>query len=283
MFRALVAVISTLVAGWLHGQPPTGQDTSTAGRPQSLDELLLFFPTKYPKGNWQPADVDFRDVHFTAEDHTKLHGWYCACEDPRAVILIAHGNAGHVASRAPWLGYLQRQARCSVFMFDYRGYGRSEGVPTVDGALQDAKAARAKLCELASVKETEIVLMGESLGGAIAVQLAQATSPRALILQSTFPSLKEVAQVHFARLAWVVPKAKLDSATAIASYKGPLLLSHGTADHTIPFPLGERLFRAANEPKQLVSIEGADHNDWLTDAYLKQLNAFLTNLPNASK
>lgn len=283
MFRALITVISALLAGWLHGQPPTGQDTATAGRPQSLDELLLFFPTKYPKGNWQPADVDFRDVYFTAEDRTKLHGWYCACENPRAVILIAHGNAGHVASRAQWLGYLQRQARCSVFMFDYRGYGRSEGVPTADGALQDARAAHAKLCELAAVKETELVLMGESLGGAIVVQLAQATSPRALILQSTFPSLKEVAQIHFARLAWLVPNNKLDSATAIAGYKGPLLQSHGTADRTIPFRLGERLFRSANEPKQFVSIEGADHNDWLTDAYLKQLDAFLAKLPSSPK
>ena len=153
-----------------------GQDTESARasnvKARSIDELLLFFPSKFPNGDWNPKDLLFQDVFFTAEDKTKLHGWYCPANDPRAVMLVAHGNAGHVASRAAWLRYLQTRVKVSVFMFDYRGYGRSEGTPTVEGAIQDARAARAKLCELSASKDSEMLLMGESLGGAIVVQLA---------------------------------------------------------------------------------------------------------------
>ncbi len=168
-------------------------------------------------------------------------------------------------------------------MFDYRGYGRSEGAPTVEGAIQDAQAARSKLCELAAVKESEMFLMGESLGGAIVVQLAADSPPQGLILQSTFSSLRDVAKVHYPQLSWLVPVKKLDSVAQIARYRGPLLQSHGNRDRTIPLASGEKLFKAANEPKQFVTIDAADHNNWLTDQYLKQLNGFITRVAAASK
>ncbi len=189
----------------IYSQEPAKAETKA----QSIDELLLFFPSKYPTGNWQPTDLKFQDVKLAAEDGTKLHGWYCPSDKPRAVVLIAHGNAGHVAGRASWLRYLQKSARVSVFMFDYRGYGRSEGTPTVEGVLMDARAARKQLGELASVKEKDIVLMGESLGGAVMVQLAAESAPRGLILQSTFSSLRDVADVHYPGLAWLVSKNRL--------------------------------------------------------------------------
>jgi fermentation-respiration switch protein FrsA (DUF1100 family) len=256
---------------------------SDGARAPTIDELLLFFPAKYPAGNWTPKDLRFDDVSFSAEDKTRLHGWYCPCDKPRATILIAHGNAGHVASRAPWLKYLQSEAHVTTFMFDYRGYGRSEGVPTVEGALLDAKAARAKLRELARVADSEMLLMGESLGGAIVVRLAAESAPRGLILQSTFSSLKDVADIHYPRLSWLVPPTKLDSLRQIARYRGPLLQSHGTADGTIPIGLGEKLFRSANEPKAFVRISGADHNDWVTEQYLTRLNEFIGRLASEQR
>ena len=266
-----------------YGQETTDADSATEAKAPSIDELLLFFPSKFPSGEWNPQDLQFQDVYFAAEDETKLHGWYCSVTNPRAVILVAHGNAGHVASRARWLRYLQTQARVSVFMFDYRGYGRSEGTPTVEGAIQDATAARAKLCELAAIEDSEMLLMGESLGGAIVVQLAANSPPRGLILQSTFSSLRDVADVHYPKLSWLVPRNKLDSATQIVRYRGPMLQSHGNMDRTIPFLSGEKLFRSANEPKQFVTIEQADHNNWLTDAYLKQLDGFIARVAQAKK
>ena len=178
-----------------NGQETIDADSATKAKAPSIDELLLFFPSKFPSGDWNPKDLQFQDVYFAAEDETKLHGWYCPVTNPRAVILLAHGNAGHVASRARWLRYLQTRTKVSVFIFDYRGYGRSEGTPTVERAIKDATAARAKLCELAAIKDSEMLLMGESLGGAIVVQLAANSSPRGLILQSTFSSLRDLADV----------------------------------------------------------------------------------------
>jgi hypothetical protein len=128
-----------------------------------------------------------------------------------------------------------------------------------------------------------MVLMGESLGGAVAVQLAAESAPRGLILQSTFSSLKDVAAVHFPGLSWLVPADKLDSAAQIARYRGPLLQSHGTADETIPPSSGRILFDAANEPKEFVEVPGAGHNDWLTQRYLARLDQFLAQLPPPSK
>lgn len=123
-----------------------------------------------------------------------------------------------------------------------------------------------------------MVLMGESLGGAIVVRLAAESAPRGLVLQSTFSSLKDVADVHYPKLSWLVPPAKLDSVAQIIRYHGPLLQSHGTADRTIPLSSGEKLFRAANEPKAFVKIQGADHNHWLTEVYLTRLDEFIDRI-----
>ena len=279
----IVAVLAIAAVHCCHGQETSESDPATEMTVPSIDELLLFFPSKFPKGDWNPNDLRFEDIFFTAEDKTKLHGWYCPANNRRAVVLIAHGNAGHVASRAAWLRYLQTRANVSVFMFDYRGYGRSEGIPSVEGAIQDATAARAKLCELATIKDSEMLLMGESLGGAIVIQLAADSPPRGLILQSTFSSLRNIAEVHYPRLSWLVPRKKLDSATRIVRYRGPLLQSHGNLDRTIPFSSGVKLFRAANEPKQFVTIDNADHNNWITEAYLKQLNSFIARVAEARR
>ena len=267
-----IALVMAIISS-TYGQ----SSSSSAPRPrssQSIDELLLFFPVKHPSGDWAPKDLEFKDVEFTSADKTKLHAWYCPCDNPRAVILLSHGNAGNLAGHASWLRYLQQQARVSVMIYDYRGFGRSEGKPTVEGVLQDATAARAKLCQLASVKDSELLLMGESLGGAIAVQLAAKSAPRGLILQSTFSSMKDVAMVHYPKLAWLVPTGKLDSVSAISQYHGPLLQSQGDKDEIVPFKSGEKLFQAANEPKVLLTISNAGHNNWMCKDYLQRFDEF---------
>jgi pimeloyl-ACP methyl ester carboxylesterase len=254
---------------------------SSATRPlnrpsaQSIDERLLFFPAKYPDGDWQPEGLNYSGVLFTAVDGVRIHGWYCPCENPRAVVLYAHGNAGNITHRADVLRLLQRRLRATVLIFDYRGYGRSEGVPTVEGILNDARAARTFLARQAGINESDLVLIGNSLGGAVAVQLAAEKRPRALVLENTFSSLKDIAAHHYPALAWLVSAKKLNSSELIASYSGPLLQCHGDADRTIPFTLGEKLFAAANDPKQFVKIPGGDHNDWLPDEYYSKLDALL--------
>lgn len=265
-----------------HAQDSAARTSTASEKLPAIDELLLFFPSKYPAGDWQPRGLRFEDIYFSADDGTKLHGWFCPCDNPRGVLLIAHGNAGHIASRGPWLQYLQSTAKLSVFMFDYRGYGRSEGTPTVEGTIRDAIAARAKLRELASVEDDEMLLMGESLGGAIMIHLAAVSAPRGLILQSTFSSLRDIADVHFPNLSWLVPPDKLNSVARITRYHGPVFQSHGTLDRTIPLSLGKKLFDAANEPRRFIPIAGADHNDWLTDTYLQHFNEFVDSVNRPS-
>jgi pimeloyl-ACP methyl ester carboxylesterase len=206
----LLALPVTLIARTVIADPPVRTEARDDNVP-SIDELLLFFPSKYPTGNWKPDDLRFEDVWFESGDKTRLHGWHCPCDKARATMLVAHGNAGSVASRASWLRYCQTRLRVTTLIFDYRGYGRSEGIATVEGALLDARAARAKLCELEGVKDEQMLLVGESLGGAFVVQLAAESAPRGLILQSTFSSLRELADFHYPKFSWLVSPKKLDS------------------------------------------------------------------------
>ena len=246
---------------------------------RSIDELFLFQPTKHPAGNWNPKGLEFRDVQFKSGDGTKLHGWYCPAQSPKAVVLYLHGNAGNITHRAGVLRYLQQKLNLTVFIFDYRGYGRSEGVATAEGVVADAEAARKNLAELSGVRESDVVVMGRSLGGAVAVQLVSDNKCRALVIESSFSSLKSVAKAHFPRLAWLVPGGKLNSAADIAKYRGPLLQSHGDADRVVPFTSGARLFQAAGEPKTFVRISGGRHNDPQPVEYYQALNQFLGQLP----
>ena len=121
-----------------------------------------------------------------------------------------------------------------------------------------------------------MLLMGESLGGAIVVQLAAKSPPRGLILQSTFANLRSVADVDFPKLSWLVPKNKLDSVAKIVDFHGPLLQSHGSEDRTIPFASGRALFQAANKPKRFVTVQHTGHHNWLNDTCLKEFDTFIT-------
>ena len=164
-------------------------------------------------------------------------------------------------------------------VFDYRGYGRSEGVPDAAGILLDGRAARRWLAERAAVKENEIVLMGESLGGAVVVDMAAADGARGVVLDSTFSSLSDVAGFHYPLLpVAALTKTRLDSAGLIAKYHGPLLICHGDKDQIIPIKFGRKLFSAANEPKRFVVMPGHDHNDPRPAEFFAALDEFLDTL-----
>ena len=243
-----------------------------------FEQSLIFFPTRYPDGAWHPSDLMFEDAEFRAADGTRLHGWFVPCDNGRAVILFSHGNGGNLSHRADILRELHR-LRASVMIYDYRGYGRSEGSPDEPGVLADARAARAWLAKRAGIGDREIVQMGESLGGGVAVDLAAADGARGLVLISTFTSLPDVAAIHYPWLpARLLMRTRLDSLAKIANYHGPLLQIHGDADSIVPYTLGRRLFDATNEPKHFVTIRGADHNDPLNAEFYREVDSFLDKL-----
>lgn len=245
---------------------------------RSLEDMLLFHPAKHPTGNWKPRGFNYEDVWITSKDGTKIHGWYCPAKQPRATVLYAHGNAGHLAHRAERIKRLVDEYELTVLIFDYRGYGRSEGVPTVEGAIQDGKAARTYLAKKEGIKESDIVIMGRSLGGAIAVQLAADESPRGLILESTFSSLREIGGYHFPLLAWIVPKSKLNSVVKITDVHAPLLMSHGDRDRTIPLKFGKKIYSTANEPKTWFEDDGGTHNSPQSNEYYREFDRFIDKL-----
>lgn len=249
-----------------------------------FEESLIFVPARHPVGEWRPRGLKFEDAQFEAADGTALHGWYVPCKDRLAAVLLCHGNAGNVTNRAELLRALHDRVGVSVLCFDYRGYGRSEGSPDETGVLQDARAARTWLAQRAGVAEGDIVLMGRSLGGGVAVDLAATDGARGLILESTFTSLPDVAGAHVAWLpAKTLMRNRLDSIEKIGNYRGPLLHSHGDADRLIPFEQGQRLFAAANGPKRFVTIAGGDHNDPQSEEYYRALDEFFAALPRADK
>ncbi len=244
-----------------------------------LENRLIFFPFPYPAGEWQPSGLQFEDAWFQAADGTKLHGWYLPRPEAVAAVLFCHGNAGNITHRAHVLEALTRQVGVSVLIFDYRGYGRSEGRPSEQGVLADARAARDWLAKRENLSPNEIVLMGESIGGAIATIVAGADGAKALILESTFNNLPDVAAYHYPWLPvrWLM-RSRFDAAAAIKHYHGPVMQVHGDADTIVPLQFGRRLFEAANEPKRFLLLPGHDHNDLMPLKYYEALADFLRSI-----
>jgi fermentation-respiration switch protein FrsA (DUF1100 family) len=189
-----------------------------------------------------------------------------------------------LSHRIEALRYFQNNLRCSIMIFDYRGYGRSEGKPSESGVLDDARAARRWLAQRVGIDEREIVLLGESIGGAVMIDLAATDGARGLITENTFTSLPDVAAYHFPWLPvrWLM-RSRLDSLQKIAQYTGPLLMCHGDGDRIVPVEHAHRLFARARGPKRLVIAPGGDHNDPPTAEYLQAIDEFLRDLPPSER
>jgi uncharacterized protein len=246
----------------------------------SSERAAVFQPARYPQGDWHPTAIRPEECSFAAADGTRLHGWYLPHPQPRATVLFCHGNAGNITLLADWLAALNRAQGVSVMTFDYRGYGRSEGAPSEAGILEDARAARAWLARREGIDPRDIVLMGQSLGGAVAIDLAAKDGARGLVVVSSFMSLPDVALDHVPWLpAWWVMTMRLNSLEKIGGYAGPVLISHGDADEVIPYDHGVALFDAATGPKRFVTIPGGRHNDPPPPAFHQALHEFLAELP----
>lgn len=244
-----------------------------------IENHVLYQPTDYPQDEPPIAALVKEDVWFESADSVKLHGWYCPVDQPRAIVLFAHGNGGNVADRHEFYRLLTLRLGVTVLGFDYRGYGQSEGKPSEAGLLADARAARKFLASKAGVPEQDVVLYGESLGGAVMVDLAASDGARGLILESTFTSLADVANYKFP----LTPPGRLlqnkyDSLSKIGDYHGRLLIAHGKEDGLVPIDQAKRLYAAANDPKSFFAAEGAGHNWSPSYEYLVTLDDFLRRL-----
>ena len=224
-------------------------------------ERQIFFPDRYLES--QPADfgLEYEDVRFEAGDGVVLHGWYIPAKPCRAVFLFCHGNAGNISHRLDNV-YRLHELGLSVMIFDYRGYGLSEGRITERGFYQDAEAAYEIARQRADAASTKLVVFGRSLGGIAAVHIGAARPCSGMILESTFTDLAAMASVHFpVPFVGVTLGDRLSSLVKISRVTAPLLFFHGNHDEIVPFELGRRLYEAANQPKEFVTLDGAGHND----------------------
>jgi hypothetical protein len=268
-------------------EPPLPSERESAEPPAvrapppavGLDEALAFLPLVYPAGQWQPRGLGQQDCWFTTADGVRLHAWLFPHRRPRAVVLYAHGNGGNLSYHGPLMAWLRDRLEVSILIFDYRGFGRSTGTPTVDGILLDARAARDELARLAGTKPERVVLWGRSLGGAVAVDLAARDGARGLIVESSFTSYREVAAIHYppAIVQAAVPE-RLAPIDLIGQYRGPVLVAHGTADEVVPYRMGRALFERANEPKQFFRLAGGGH-ETLPPRFYAIAAAFLAEVP----
>ena len=223
---------------------------------------LIYFPFGSVPA---PADVGLthaETISFGTADGLTLGGWFVpAAREPRVTMIVFNGNAGHRALRAPLAAALAPHGVATLLM-DYRGYGGNAGSPSEEGLARDARAARAYVASRRDVDPTRIVYFGESLGTGVAVRLASEQRPFGLILRSPFPSLVDVGRYHYPLLpvAWLL-RDRFDCIARIRQVGCPLLVIAGDRDSIIPLAMSERLFAASPEPKRLVTIPGADHND----------------------
>lgn len=242
----------------------------------ALQSKLIYFPMRgYPI---TPADVGlaFEDLRLETADGVRIAAWYVAHSDARGSVIFHHGNAGNMSDRLHSLQVLHRM-RLNVLMYDYRGYGASEGSPSEEGTYLDADAVWNYLTETRGEPVERIVSFGRSLGGAVAIESARRHPPAALVVESSFTSLEDIGRLHYRLLPvrWMLTY-RYDSIRKVGDITCPKLFLHGTEDTLIPIDNGRALFDAAAEPKQFIETPGG-HNDagmTFSPAYSERVAAY---------
>jgi hypothetical protein len=243
----------------------------------AFENRLIFYPSAELLATPQRARLGFDDVAFTTEDGVDLHGWWIPARHERAVLLFFHGNAGNIGDRIDSIEIFHRLG-LTVFIIDYRGYGRSLGRPSELGTYKDAAAAWRYLATERGVSPDRVVVFGRSLGAAVATKLAVEQPPRALILESAFTSVPDMAALAFPFLpVRFLARTRYDNLGRIGDIHCPLLVIHSRDDEIIPFAQGRRLYQAANEPKRFLEINHGHNDGFLLSGslYTDGLAAFL--------
>jgi fermentation-respiration switch protein FrsA (DUF1100 family) len=251
---------------------------------RKIERTIAFHPEVYKPGNGWVKPAAAEDVWFVTSDGNRLHGWFfqSSAKASAATIIYFHGNGGNVAN-VGWVGERLAARGYNALIFDYRGYGRSEGqLEDEQGLYADAEAAYQYVLKDRSVPPGAIVLYGQSLGTAAVAELATRHECAAIIMESGMSSASDMAT---AALPWLprqlhfLARNRFDSARKLSTVHCAVLFTHGDPDHTIPTDQGRALFAAANEPKKLLIFAGAGHNVFgsVGDSYLDTIAEFISN------
>jgi len=228
-----------------------------------------------------PIDVGmaYQDVFIASADEVTVHGWFVAGRSSQ-LLLFFHGNAGNISHRLDSIRQFVGLG-LSVLIIDYRGYGQSGGKTTESGTYRDADAAWRYLTEDRGISASDIIVFGRSLGASVASHLAAQHQPLALIVESSFTSIPDIAQELYPWLParWL---SRLSHATRnyVRNVRCPILVIHSRDDEIIPFRHGEAIFSSANEPRTLLALRGSHNDAFLRDerTYVEGVRAFLAKL-----
>lgn len=227
---------------------------------------MIFFPVR--EFSYQPADFGLRaeEVYCDTSDGVRIHGWFLKADSETAALLLFHGNADNISIRLPKAREWIRRG-ISVFLVDYRGYGKSAGkIKTAHDLILDGQAAYDWLTAHRAYEPSQVILYGESIGAFPAIQLAAKQNVKALILEAPFTSLKELAKLHYGFAPdFFLKDFDMPNEIMIQKIRCPFFLIHGAEDEIVPISMGERLFEQAPAPKEFFKVPHAHHND-LMDA-----------------
>ncbi|MDR3354654.1 MAG: alpha/beta hydrolase [Synergistaceae bacterium] len=238
---------------------------------------IVFIPSRNIVTTPGDYGLPFDDVMITTSDGVSINGWFVPAPEARGTLLFFHGNAGNISHRMDSIEIFHNLG-LSVFIIDYRGFGRSGGSCSISGTTEDAAAAWRYLTGERGISPEDIVVFGRSIGGAVAMQLMARVKPRALILESTFSSLAEMIRVPFlVPLARLIAGGAFDSAQIASKLTVPTLFIHSPDDEIVPYRLGRRLYESAAGEKTFAEIHGGHNDGFLKsiDIYRAALDEFL--------
>jgi len=244
-----------------------------------LQPGMIFFPIAELKATPKNWGLVYEDVSLTTSDNIMVNGWYLPATKSKQVVLFFHGNGGNMSHRGESLKIFNSLG-LNVFIIDYRGYGKSEGSMSEQGFYLDAFTAWQYLVNKRGFKPQDIIIFGRSLGGAVATQLATVVDQKALIVESTFSSVKDMASMLRPVISNIVYlRYKFNTKKVINQVNSPLLLMHSKQDEIVPYELGEKVFKAANSPKYFFELKGKHNDGFMQDRaeYKKALKWFIEN------
>jgi fermentation-respiration switch protein FrsA (DUF1100 family) len=241
-----------------------------------IEKRSLYFPFKNIEATPQDIGLDYEEIFVSAEDGVQISGWYIPSQTARATVLFSHGNAGNISHRLEKIKILH-DLEVNILIFDYRGYGMSKGSPSEEGLYLDAEAVYSYLVSEKKIMPQKIIGYGESLGGAVTVNLAHKHELGGIILEGSFTSVRDMAKRYLPFIPVIVYKPSFDSSEKIKGIKAPKLHFHSLNDEVVPYDLGKKLFEAAPEPKELVQLQGGHNDSFIAsqDIYTSKMKSFI--------
>lgn len=239
---------------------------------------LIYYPSRGIYYTPSDAGLNYRDVELKTKDNLALHGWFVPNDSARGTVIFCHGNAGNISGRLETVRTLHRLG-LNVLIFDYRGYGKSEGRPTEKGTYRDGEAAWDYVTKNLEIPANRVILMGRSLGGPVAAWVAANRNPAALILESTFTRAPDLAAEIY---PWLpvhrLIRYRYDTQARLDSVNCPVLVAHSRDDQLIPYHHGRELFEKSRKPKEFLEMEGSHGGGFIEsgETYVKALDRFLT-------